>query len=223
MCDSKGVLYEGRTAGMNQYKARFVRKTAARTLADAFVGADVFMGLSTADCVTPAMLLTMAPTPLIFAMANPNPEIEYSLAIATRPDAIVATGRSDYPNQVNNVLGFPAIFRGALDSRATGINQEMKLAATRALANLAKLPVPKSVCDIYGKDEITFGKNYIIPKPFDPRVVVLEASAVVEAAMKSGAARIQLDLDEYRASLEKRLALETATEIAEPELAFASK
>ncbi len=223
MCDSKGVLYEGRTEGMNQYKARFVRKTDARTLADAFVGADVFMGLSTADCVTPAMLVTMAPTPLIFAMANPNPEIEYSLAIATRPDAIVATGRSDYPNQVNNVLGFPAIFRGALDARATGINQEMKLAATHALADLAKLPVPKSVCDIYGLEEITFGKDYIIPKPFDPRVVVLEAAAVVEAAMKSGVARIQLDLDEYRASLEKRLALETATEIAEPELAYAGK
>ena len=205
MCDSKGVLYEGRTAGMNSYKQRFVRNTPLRTLAEAMVNADVFVGLSTADCVTPEMLKSMAPTPLVFALANPNPEIEYEAAIAARPDAIVATGRSDYPNQVNNVLGFPAIFRGALDARATTINEEMMMAATYALADLAKQDVPDSVCRIYGLSGLYFGPQYIIPKPFDPRVVVHEAVAVVAAAMRSGVARLQLDLDEYRQNLENRL------------------
>ena len=205
MCDSKGVLYEGRTAGMNPYKMRFVRNTAARTLTDALVGADAFVGLSMADCVTGAMLQGMAPKPLVFALANPNPEITYEAAIAARPDAIVATGRSDYPNQVNNVLGFPAIFRGALDARATIINEAMMLAATRSLAELAKHDVPDSVCKIYGLECLEFGPTYIIPKPFDPRVVVHEAVAVVAAAMESGVARIQLDLEEYRQSLEMRL------------------
>jgi malate dehydrogenase (oxaloacetate-decarboxylating)(NADP+) len=205
MCDSKGVLYEGRTEGMNPYKQRFVRKTPLRTLAEAMVNADVFIGLSTADCVTAEMLKSMAKTPLVFALANPYPEIEYEAATAARPDAIVATGRSDYPNQVNNVLGFPAIFRGALDARATTINEAMMLAATRALADLAKQDVPDSVCRIYGLSGLYFGPQYIIPKAFDPRVVVQEAVAVVAAAMESGVARIQLDLDEYRQTLENRL------------------
>jgi len=205
MCDSKGVIYLGRTEGMNEYKARFARQTDLRTLADALRGADVFIGLSTADCVSPEMLKSMAPRPLICALANPNPEIGYADAVAARPDAIVATGRSDYPNQVNNVLGFPAIFRGALDARATTINDEMKMAATRALAELARKDVPESVCKIYGLDELRFGPLYIIPKPFDPRVVVEEAVAVVRAAMETGVARLQLDLDEYRQRLETRL------------------
>jgi malate dehydrogenase (oxaloacetate-decarboxylating)(NADP+) len=205
MCDSKGVLYEGRQEGLNPYKARFLRQTHLRTLAEAMADSDVFVGLSTADCVTVEMLQSMAKNPLVLALANPNPEIDYATAIGARSDAIVATGRSDYPNQVNNVLGFPAIFRGALDARATSINQEMMLAATRALADLAKQDVPESVCRIYGLDDLRFGPNYIIPKPFDPRVVILEAVAVVEAAMKSGVARLSLDLDEYRHSLEKRL------------------
>ena len=205
MCDSKGVLYEGRTEGMNPYKQRFLRETPLRTLAEAMVNADVFIGLSTADCVTPEMLKSMAKTPLVFALANPYPEIEYEAATAARPDAIVATGRSDYPNQVNNVLGFPAIFRGALDARATTINEAMMLAATRALADLAKQDVPDSVCRIYGLSGLYFGPQYIIPKAFDPRVVVHEAVAVVAAAMESGVARIQLDLDEYRQTLENRL------------------
>ena len=157
MCDSKGVLYEGRTEGMNPYKQRFLRKTPLRTLAEAMVNADVFIGLSTADCVTAEMLKSMAKTPLVFALANPYPEIEYEAATAARPDAIVATGRSDYPNQVNNVLGFPAIFRGALDARATTINEAMMLAATRALADLAKQDVPDSVCRIYGLSGLYFG------------------------------------------------------------------
>ena len=205
MCDSKGVLYEGRTEGLNPYKARFLRKTDRRTLAEALVDADAFVGLSAAGCVTAEMLQPMAPNPLVFALANPDPEIPYPDAIAARPDAIVATGRSDYPNQVNNVLGFPGIFRGALDARATGINEQMMLAATRTLADLAKQDVPDSVCKIYGLDDLTFGPNYIIPKPFDPRVVIRVAEAVVAAAMQSGVARVNLNLEEYRNSLEQRL------------------
>jgi malate dehydrogenase (oxaloacetate-decarboxylating)(NADP+) len=205
MCDSKGVLYEGRMAGLNPHKTRFLRKTKLRTLTEALVDADVFVGLSAADCVTAQMLQQMASSPLILALANPNPEISYTEAIAARPDAIVATGRSDYPNQVNNVLGFPGIFRGALDARATGIDEGMMLAATRTLAALAKQNVPESVCRIYGLDDLTFGQLYIIPKPFDPRVVVSVAVAVVAAAMQSGVARVKLDLEEYRHSLENRL------------------
>jgi malate dehydrogenase (oxaloacetate-decarboxylating)(NADP+) len=205
MCDSKGVLYEGRQEGLNPYKARFLRKTKLRTLAEALVDADVFIGLSAAACVTGEMLRRMGPRPLVFALANPDPEISYPDAVAARPDAIVATGRSDYPNQVNNVLGFPGIFRGALDARATGINEEMMLAATRTLAGLAKQDVPESVCRIYGLDDLRFGPDYIIPKPFDPRVVVRVAAAVVAAAMQSGVARVNLDLEDYRHSLEKRL------------------
>jgi malate dehydrogenase (oxaloacetate-decarboxylating)(NADP+) len=190
---------------MNEYKRPFARKTELRTLAEAMAGADAFFGLSKADCVTPQMLMTMARTPLVFALANPNPEIGYELALATRPDAIVATGRSDYPNQVNNVLGFPAIFRGALDCRASRIDERMMLAATYALAELAREDAPAEVAAIYGLEELRFGPGYIIPKPFDPRVVVREAVAVVKAAMESGVAGVRLDLDVYRESLEMRL------------------
>ena len=205
MCDTKGVLYEGRTAGMNPYKARFAARTAKRTLTEALEGADVFFGLSVGDSVTPDMIRGMAPKPVIFALANPDPEIPYDVAVATRPDAIVATGRSDFPNQVNNVLGFPFIFRGALDVRATAINDEMKLAATRALAALAKEDVPDAVLRAYGVDHMEFGREYIIPKPFDPRVLIWEASAVARAAMETGVARQPVDLDQYRESLERRL------------------
>ncbi|PWU00724.1 MAG: NADP-dependent malic enzyme [Terriglobia bacterium] len=205
MCDTKGVIYEGRTEGMNPYKARYAVKTKARTLAEALAGADVFFGLSMGGVVTPEMLMGMAPHPLIFALANPDPEIAYDLAVATRPDAIVATGRSDFPNQVNNVLGFPFIFRGALDVRATTINDEMKLAATRALAALAKEDVPDSVLRAYGVDHMEFGREYIIPKPFDPRVLIWEASAVAQAAMDTGVAQMPVDIRQYREALERRL------------------
>jgi malate dehydrogenase (oxaloacetate-decarboxylating)(NADP+) len=205
MCDTKGVIYEGRTEGMNPYKARYAAKTAARTLTDAMVGADVFFGLSIGGCVTPEMVKSMAPNPVIFALANPDPEITYEAARAARPDAIVATGRSDYPNQVNNVLGFPFIFRGALDVRATTINDEMKLAATQSLAALAKEDVPDSVLRAYGVERLEFGREYIIPKPFDPRVLIWEASAVAQAAMDTGVARQPIDLTQYREELERRL------------------
>jgi malate dehydrogenase (oxaloacetate-decarboxylating)(NADP+) len=190
---------------MNPYKARFAAKTEARTLAEALVGADVFFGLSTANCLTPEMILGMAPDPVIFAMANPDPEIAYDVAVAARPDAIVATGRSDYPNQVNNVLGFPFIFRGALDVRATTINDEMKLAATRALASLAKEDVPDSVLRAYDVDRLEFGRQYIIPKPFDPRVLIWEASAVAQAAMDTGVAQRPVEIGQNREELERRL------------------
>src|SRR2546427_7686028 len=169
MCDTKGVLYKGRTEGMNPFKQRFAADTSARTVADALRGADVFFGLSSANTVTPGMVRSMAENPIVFALANPDPEISYEDAKAARPDAIVATGRSDYPNQVNNVLGFPFIFRGALDVRATTINDEMKLAATRALAALAKEDVPDSVRRVYGLERLEFGREYLIPKPFDSR------------------------------------------------------
>ena len=207
MCDTKGVIYEGRTDGMNPYKARFRVPTEARTLADALVGADVFFGLSTGGCVTPEMIMKMAPNPVIFALANPDPEIAYDVAVEARPDAIMATGRSDYPNQVNNVLGFPFIFRGALDVRATTINDEMQLAATRALAALAKEDVPDSVRRAYGVDRLEFGRQYIIPKPFDPRVLIWEASAVAQAAMETGVAQLPVDLQQYREELERRLGM----------------
>src|SRR3954447_10569513 len=205
MCDTKGVIFEGRTEGMNSYKARFASQTTARTLSEALVGADVFFGLSSAGAVTPEMVMAMAPNPVIFALANPDPEIAYDVALAARPDAIVATGRSDYPNQVNNVLGFPFIFRGALDVRATTINDEMKLAATRALAALAKEDVPDSVLRAYGVDRVEFGREYIIPKPFDPRVLIWEASAVAKAAMDTGVAQAPVDLSQYAEELQKRL------------------
>jgi malate dehydrogenase (oxaloacetate-decarboxylating)(NADP+) len=205
LCDTKGVVYEGRTEGMNPYKARFARKTEWRTLADAVKDADVLVGLSVKGAFTPEMLRSMAARPIVFAMANPDPEITYDEALAARKDVIMATGRSDFPNQVNNVLGFPFIFRGALDVHATAINEEMKLAATRALATLAKEDVPDSVCHAYGVERLRFGPEYIIPKPFDPRVLVWEASAVAKAAMETGVARIPVDLTEYRERLERLL------------------
>jgi len=205
LCDTKGVVYEGRTEGMNPYKARFARKTDRRTLADAMQGADVFAGLSVKGAVTQDMVRSMAPNPIVFAMANPDPEITYAEAKACRSDVIMATGRSDDPNQVNNVLGFPFIFRGALDVRATAINEEMKLAATKALAALAKEDVPDSVCRVYGVDRLTFGREYLIPKLFDSRVLVWEASAVAEAAMRTGVAQEPVDLAAYREQLERRL------------------
>ncbi len=204
-CDTKGVIYKGRTEGMNPYKERFAQPTNCRTLADAMKGADVFVGLSVKGAVTQDMVRSMAPNPIVFAMANPDPEITYEEARACRTDIIMATGRSDYPNQVNNVLGFPFIFRGALDVRATAINEEMKLAATRALAALAKEDVPDSVCRAYGVERLTFGREYLIPTLFDTRVLVWEASAVAEAAMRTGVAQEPVDLVAYREQLESRL------------------
>src|SRR3954447_12946450 len=206
MCDTKGVIYEGRTEGMNSYKARFASSTAARTLTEALVGADVFFGLSSAGAVSPEMVKGMAPNPIIFALANPDPEISYDAAVAARPDAIVATGRSDYPNQVNNVLGFPFIFRGALDVRATTINDEMKIAAAEALAELARQQVPEEVAAAYGGRAHSFGADYIIPAPFDPRLMEVVPAAVARAAMDSGVAQIRIDdMDAYRTRLKSRL------------------
>ncbi len=205
LCDTKGVVFKGRTDGMNPHKEALAADTDARTLADALRGADVFVGLSVADCVTPEMLRTMNERPIVFALANPDPEITYDAAMQARPDTIMATGRSDYPNQVNNVLGFPFIFRGALDVRATAINEEMKLAATRALAALAREDVPEAVTKAYGLERLQFGPQYLIPKPFDHRVLLWEATAVAEAAMRTGVARRTIDPAEYRESLERRL------------------
>ena len=206
MTDSRGVIYEGREAGMNKYKARFARKTDARSLDDAMRGADAFIGVSAAGLVTQDMVRSMADNPMIFAMANPDPEITPAEVAEVRDDAIMATGRSDFPNQVNNVLGFPFIFRGALDVRARKINDEMKLAAVRALAEIAKQGeqgLPDEVRRAYPGERFEFGPRYIIPKPFDPRVLIQESCAVAGAAMETGVARIQIDLDEYREQLEK--------------------
>jgi len=205
LVDTKGVVYAGRQQGMNPYKARFAHDTRLRTLAEAVEGADVLVGLSVKGAFSQDMLRSMAPRPIVFAMANPDPEITYEDAVAARKDLIIATGRSDYPNQVNNVLGFPFIFRGALDVRATAINEEMKLAATHALAALAKEDVPDSVCRAYGVERMRFGPDYIIPKPFDPRVLVWEASAVARAAIESGVAQEPVDIEEYRERLERCL------------------
>jgi len=205
LCDTKGVVYKGRTAGMNPYKERFAKETNLRTLSEAIRGADVFVGCSVKGAVDAEMIRTMAARPIVFAMANPDPEITYEEAKASRDDVILATGRSDYPNQVNNVLGFPFIFRGALDVRATAINEEMKLAATKALAALAKEDVQDSVCRAYGVERLKFGAEYLIPKPFDPRVLLWEAVAVARAAIESGVAQEPIDLDVYREQLERRL------------------
>jgi malate dehydrogenase (oxaloacetate-decarboxylating)(NADP+) len=205
MVDTKGVLYKGRADGLNEWKAPYVQETRCRTLSDAMEGADVFLGGSVKGLVTPEMLKKMAPKPIIFALANPDPEISYPEAKAARPDAIVATGRSDYPNQVNNVLGFPFIFRGALDVRARQINEEMKMAAAKALAALAKENVPDAVSHAYGGERFHYGPEYIIPKPFDARVLLWVASAVAKAAMDTGVARVQVDLDRYRERLQKLL------------------
>lgn len=206
MCDTKGVIYSGRTNAMNSYKEQFQNETTARTLADALNGADVFVGLSVKDSVTKEMVKSMAPNPIIFAMANPDPEISPEDVLSVRTDAIIATGRSDYANQVNNVLGFPFIFRGALDVRATTINEEMKKAAVLALAELAKEDVPDSVIKAYGGKPIRFGKEYIIPKPLDPRALRSVATAVAKAAVESGVARVNIsDWESYGDKLEERL------------------
>ena len=204
LCDTKGVIYQGRTEGMNQWKSAHAAKTSARTLADAMKGADVFFGLSAKGAVTKEMVASMAPKPIIFAMANPDPEITAEEVAEVRDDAIMATGRSDYPNQVNNVLGFPYIFRGALDVRATTINMEMKIAAARALAELAREDVPDEVAAAYGARP-KFGPDYIIPVPFDPRLISHVPPAVAKAAMDTGVARKPIDdMEAYRQSLRSR-------------------
>jgi malate dehydrogenase (oxaloacetate-decarboxylating)(NADP+) len=206
MCDRKGVIWEGRPEGMDQWKSAHAVETDARNLAEALVGADVFLGLSAAGALKPEMVMAMAKRPIIFAMANPDPEITPPDAKAARPDAIVATGRSDYPNQVNNVLGFPFIFRGALDVRATTINDDMKIAAAEALADLARQQVPEEVAAAYGGRAHNFGPDYIIPAPFDPRLMEVVPVAVARAAMKSGVAQRPIeDLAAYRTQLRSRL------------------
>jgi malate dehydrogenase (oxaloacetate-decarboxylating)(NADP+) len=189
MVDRRGVIYPGRE-GLNEYKEEFLNDTPARTLADALVGADVFVGLSGANLMSVEMLKSMAPNPIVFACSNPDPEIKYELAVATRDDLIIATGRSDYPNQVNNVLGFPFIFRGALDVRAHRINEAMKIAAVHAIRDLAKLPVPKEVVQAYNVAHLEFGRQYIIPKPMDVRLLSIVSAAVAKAAVDSGVARL---------------------------------
>jgi len=205
MCDSKGVLHEGRRGKVDATKEAYIVDTKARTLTDALKGADVFLGLSKGNLLSPEDLRKMAPKAIIFALANPDPEVPYPMAKATLPDAIVATGRSDYPNQVNNVLGFPFIFRGALDVGARSITEDMKIAASRALAALAREPVPEAVQAAYGNAELKFGPDYIIPKPLDERVLLWEAPAVAMAAVEGGVARRKIDLEEYKAALEQRL------------------
>ena len=208
LCDSNGVIYQNRLEGMNPYKAEWAWPSPARSLADALKGADVFVGLSQAGVMSEEMVRSMADQPIIFAMANPDPEIRPEEVRRARQDAIMATGRSDYPNQVNNVLGFPFIFRGALDVRARKINEEMKLAAVHALAELATRgeAVPKVVRDAYPDDSFDFGPSYIIPKPFDPRILLYVPVAVAQAAMESGVARQKLDLADYRRRLEETVA-----------------
>jgi malate dehydrogenase (oxaloacetate-decarboxylating)(NADP+) len=208
MTDSRGILRDGRP-GLGPYKAPFARPAddPRRTVADALRGADVLIGLSSGGSLPAETIEPMAKNPIIFVLANPDPEIPYDDAVRVRPDAIVATGRSDFPNQVNNVLGFPFIFRGALDTASTQINDEMKLGAARALAALAREPVPQQVCDAYGGQKISFGPRYIIPKPFDPRVLSWVSSAVAEAAMQTGVAQETLDLAAYRKALDAKAGL----------------
>ena len=205
LCDINGVIYKDSPDNNNQQRAPFARDTDLRTLEQALVGADVFAGLSAAGALKPEYLLQMAKSPIVFAMANPTPEIDYKVAKATRDDVIMATGRSDYPNQINNVLGFPFIFRGALDVRATKISEGMKMAAAKALAALAKEPVPKEVISAYGED-FTFGRNYIVPKPFDPRVIQWASAAVAKAACDEGLAQnIITDWEAYKEELHQRM------------------
>lgn len=201
MCDIQGLVYHGRPEEMFPEKAEFASGNCAGTLSDCMEGADVFIGLSAANIVCDKMLQMMNPNPIVFAMANPDPEISYEAACRCRPDAIVATGRSDCPNQVNNVLGFPYIFRGALDVNARAINDAMKIAASRALAALAKEPVTQEVLDAYNLEHLEFGRDYIVPKALDRRVLAWETPAVAKAAMESGVARIQIDLEQYRQRL----------------------
>ena len=206
MCDRAGVVWQGREDGMNQWKSAHAVNTDARTLSDALKGADVFLGLSAAKAMTPEMIKSMADRPIVFAMANPEPEIMPDVAKKARPDAIIATGRSDYPNQVNNVLGFPYIFRGALDVRATAINEDMKIAAANAIAMLAREDVPDEVNNAYAGESLRYGEDYIIPAPFDPRLISAVSSAVAEAAMASGVARKPIDdLEAYKRDLSARL------------------
>lgn len=202
LCDIHGVVYKGRKAGLHRWLAPLAGSGAARTLGEAMLGADVFIGVSAAGIVTPVMLEGMRPDPIVFALANPTPEIEPALVRKARPDAIIATGRSDAPNQVNNLLGFPFLFRGALDVRASTINDAMKLAASEALAALARRPVPAGVLKAYGIKQLAFGREYLLPKPFDPRLLETISSAVAVAAMESGVARAPIaDLDAYRRRL----------------------
>ena len=205
LVDSKGVINTKRT-DLNKYKQEFVTSRDIDTLEEAIVGADLFLGLSKANMLSKKMLATMAPNPIVFAMANPDPEISFEDAMSVRDDLIFATGRSDYPNQINNVLGFPFIFRGALDVRASSINEEMKMAASKALAALAKEPVPDYVLKAYNVDSLTFGKDYIIPKPVDRRLITVVAPAVAKAAIESGVARIPItDWDAYKTELAQRV------------------
>lgn len=208
MCDSKGVIHKDRS-DLNKYKKQFITDKNVHSLKDALVGADVFLGLSVADVLTPEMLKTMTKDPIVFAMANPNPEISYEKAMATRKDIIFATGRSDHPNQINNVLGFPFIFRGALDIRATTINEEMKIAAVKALAELTKEDVPETVNTAYKAKNLSFGREYIIPKPLDPRLITRVAPAVAKAGMESGVAGRKIeDWDKYHNELRERVGLD---------------
>src|SRR4051812_42657764 len=206
LCDTKGVIYEGRTEGMNQWKSAYAVKTSRRTLAEALEGADVFYGLSVKGAMTKDMVRSMAAKPIIFALANPDPEISWEDVYEVRDDAIMATGRSDQPNQVNNVLGFPFVFRGALDVRARTINHEMKVAAAHALRDLARQEVPHAVLYAYGIEHLAFGRDYLIPKPFDSRVPHWVAPAVAQAAIATGVARITVTPTGYRDDLARRLA-----------------
>jgi len=205
MCDIAGLVYRGRVEEMFAEKEVFAQGDKPASLAEVIEGADVFIGLSAANIVTPEMLRRMRAQPVIFTMANPDPEISYELAQQARPDALLGTGRSDYPNQVNNLLCFPFLFRGALDVRATTINDEMKVAASQALAALAHEEVPAEVLKAYGLKRLEFGKDYVLPKPLDRRVCLWEAPAVAQAAMRSGAARLSLDLNDYQKALAERL------------------
>ncbi|WP_320007510.1 malic enzyme-like NAD(P)-binding protein [Maridesulfovibrio sp.] len=205
MFDSRGHINKSRE-GLNEQKLQFATDKEYKDLADAMKGADLFLGLSVKGMVTKDMVKSMADSPIIFACANPDPEISYTDAKEARPDAIMGTGRSDYPNQVNNVLGFPFIFRGALDVNASAINEEMKIAAATALAALAKEPAPDYVCEAYGVDKLEFGIDYIIPKPLDLRLIEWESAAVAQAAMDTGVARKKIDIDEYKKELRERLA-----------------
>jgi malate dehydrogenase (oxaloacetate-decarboxylating)(NADP+) len=205
MCDVDGLVYKGRKKGMFPEKERFANGEHPANLAQVLEGADMFIGLSVGKIVTPEILKRMGRRPVIFAMANPDPEISFEEAKAARPDAIVGTGRSDYPNQVNNVLGFPYIFRGALDVRARAINDQMKLAASHALADLTKEPISPSVLQAYGLSSLEFGPDYVIPKPIDSRLILWESPAVAKAAIETGAARVEINLSQYRKKLEERV------------------
>jgi len=209
MFDSRGLIHAGRE-GLNEFKQGYAQAEDAGSLADCMVGADMFLGLSVKGAINQDMVKTMADNAIIFACANPDPEISYPEVKEVRPDIVMGTGRSDFPNQVNNVLGFPFIFRGALDCRATAINEEMKLAAAEALAKLAKESVAQDICDAYDVEKLEYGIDYIIPKPLDPRVLTWLAPAVAKAAMDTGVAKIQLDLDQYVVDLQARMAASKA-------------